>query len=80
MSEKKIDDGGVAFPVGFHRDGNTADQFGMSRRQWLAGLAMQGLLAHSTAGCHCTVTAKDFAKSAHDMADAMIAFEKKECR
>lgn len=38
-------DGGRAFPMGYHRDGNSADHQGMTLREWYAGLAMQGLLA-----------------------------------
>ena len=38
-------DGGPAFPMGYHPDGNSADHEGMSLRAWLAGKAMQGILA-----------------------------------
>ena len=36
MSDQ-IDDGGSAFPVAYHPEGNSADQPGMSLRDWLAG-------------------------------------------
>lgn len=30
-------DGGPAFPCGYHRDGNSADQAGMTLRDWYKG-------------------------------------------
>ena len=42
----QIDDGGGAFPVGYHPEGNSADQPGMSLRDWFAGQALQGMMAN----------------------------------
>ena len=44
MSEAK-QDGGPAFPAVTKSD-YPREKFGMSLRQWYAGMAMQGLLAH----------------------------------
>ena len=42
----EINDGGPAFPHTGETNGiTTTEQDGMSRRDWLAGLAMQGLLS-----------------------------------
>ena len=38
-------DGGPAFPMGYHRDGNSADHPGMTLRDYFAAKAMQGFLA-----------------------------------
>ncbi len=40
----KIDDGGPAFPAGYHPEGNSADQFGMTLRDWFAGQAMAAMV------------------------------------
>lgn len=34
---QQIDDGGPAYPMGYHPEGNNADHFGMPLRDWLAG-------------------------------------------
>ena len=72
----KINDGGPAFPMGYHPDGNSADHFGMTLRDWFAGQALQGWLAsfgpdqvHPVA----TDIENSVAKQAYQMADAMIA-------
>jgi len=40
-----INDGGPAFPMGYHPEGNNADHFGMTIRDYFAAAALQGLLA-----------------------------------
>lgn len=79
MSEEKklIDDGGPAFPVSWNENtpGKLCAITVMSRRQWLAGLAMQGMIAGSQ-GLY--VTTKQFAKQSYALADAIIQFEKSE--
>ncbi len=44
MSEP-INDGGPAFPMGYHPEGNNADHFGMTLRDYFAAAALQGLMA-----------------------------------
>jgi len=80
MVKKK--DGGLFFPskrfeLVTQFDGKLAprevDHSGVTLRQWYAGMALQGLLAHNqNLG---ELTAADLA---HMYADAMIAFEEKE--
>lgn len=54
---------------------------GMTRRQWLAGMAMQGSLTHE---CLCGKTAftekcaEDITKYAYLQADAMLRYEREE--
>lgn len=38
----QVDDGGPTFPAGYHPEGNSADQFNMSLREWLVGQALMG--------------------------------------
>jgi hypothetical protein len=64
---EKIDDGGPAFP------GDAIGRRGMSLRDWLAGKAMEGMLACSKT----TGSKKDIAYDAYSQADAMIAESKK---
>jgi len=93
MSEqKKIDQGGFANPVPHRlRNVDTGDTFEFdswpseTRRQKLAGLAMQGLLASWIQDDNVkfqSLTTDDrmkmFALHAHQMADAMIAYERAE--
>jgi hypothetical protein len=40
-----INDGGPAFPMGYHPEGNNADHFGMTLRDYFAAAALQGLMA-----------------------------------
>ena len=63
-------DGGSAFPVVM-----TSDP-GMSRRQWLAGLAMQGMCANPAYSG--SDSASLIARLAHAQADAMIEYEDSE--
>ena len=70
---KPIDDGGPAFPMGYHRDGNASDHFGASKRFWCATMAMQALAPKAQDG---TYYLNDVAAEAFMLADAMIAAEK----
>ena len=45
-----INDGGPAFPMGYHPEGNSADHFGMTIRDYFAAAALQGLLADNGGG------------------------------
>ena len=68
----KINDGGPAFPRTGQTDGiTTTEQDGMSRRDWLAGLAMQGEVAGFPDDE--SWDAPDLAQWAYRVADAMIA-------
>lgn len=42
---------------------------GLSKREWFAGMALQGLMANSSVGC----TTEGFVRSALLMADALLA-------
>ena len=69
----QFDDGGLVYPM---PDWDLRDHswtLGITRRDWLAGLAMQGLLVTENAWTEETI-----AKVAYEMADAMIAQGKKE--
>lgn len=65
-----IDDGGPAFAAGYHPNGNSADQSGMTLRDWFAGQAMIGMLASPNARNWC-------AEDSYVYADAMIAARNK---
>ena len=41
----KINDGGPAFPMGYHPEGNSADQFGMTLRDYFAAAALQAIIS-----------------------------------
>lgn len=67
MSEKRIPDGGPAFPW---PGGEVPISEGMSLRDWFAGLAMHGILANP----NLSDTADDeLAEDAYEVADAMLA-------
>ncbi len=80
MSEKDIDNGGDAFPPSIYthtygqNEGSQDVAPGMTRRQWLAGLAMQGIVSKT----FWDETPSKLAKMAYSVADAMIAYEKGE--
>lgn len=80
MTTKPIDDGGPAFPVvpqlGPARPGEWASapiHPGMSIRVWLAGMAMAGLMQDSSVACDSKEARDHWAKTACQLADAMIA-------
>ena len=67
-----INDGGPAFPMGYHPGGNRADQFGMTIRDYFAAAALQGLL------CNGGGPSWDGdAKNAYQAADAMLKAREK---
>ena len=57
-----------AFPVGFHPQGNSADQQGMLLRDWFAGQALNGWIIKFDA----TVGFDAYASNAYKLADAML--------
>ena len=72
MHSKDRPDGGQAFPATTcDEDGvpPAGDAPGMTRRQWLAGLAMQALIADGG-------SPRETARQAWTQADAMLAEEK----
>jgi hypothetical protein len=75
----KKNDGGSAFPSEKHEcQDNTWNQTfqpGMTYRQWLAGMALQGELANPR---NKLDEAGQFAQWALDVADALIAAEEQE--
>lgn len=54
--------------MGYHRDGNDADHFGMTLRDYFAAAALQGSIACVGSGGDWN----DFAKDAYKYADAML--------
>lgn len=62
-----------AFPVVVPGDRNESES-GMSYRMWLVGMAMQGILAHTTDDW----SESSVAKCAIDQADAILAALEKE--
>ena len=63
-----INDGGPAFPMGYHPAGNSADHFGMTLRDYFAAAALQGNIAHP----EVTGNRDDIARDAYKYADAML--------
>ena len=79
------DDGGLAFSTEIDAEDSKGYPItgkiigGMSLRDWFAGMALQGILAESS---HPQSTgswkqAKEFAKTAYEFSDAMLAERKK---
>jgi len=60
-----INDGGPAFPMGYHPEGNSADQFGMTLRDHFAGKAIQALIVRGWG-------LENASGKAYEIADAMI--------
>ena len=75
------DDSSPAFPSGLDQQAEYSRQFcepmyhGMTRRQWLAGLAMQGMI---DSGWNPESDFSLVVASAYAVADAMLAHECKE--
>ena len=69
-----IETGGPAFPV--TSDGTESAQFafGLSRRDWFAGMAMQGLWSNPS----CDYSHEEAAETAYKQADAMLAESRRE--
>jgi hypothetical protein len=77
-----IDAGGFVYPVYIDEDhpSRRVANYGITRRDWLAGLAMQGLvsnMATDTSSMH-PVTALEVARQAYHVADLMIRLSKEE--
>ena len=74
MSERES--GGPAFPTGF-TDAEGSAQEGMSQRDWLAGQALNGMLAHARPYRPRNWTSTNWheaiAQEAYQIADAMLA-------
>ena len=64
---KMINDGGPAFPMGYHPEGNSADHFGMTIRDYFAAAALKGILANGGGASW-----DDDATHAYLCADAML--------
>lgn len=82
MSDKPKD-GGPAFPVPDSHHANGQVQYGcngMSKREWFAGMALQGWLASfgPDDGCSSSGTKAAIAKQSYEFADAMLAALEKE--
>lgn len=79
MDEKKIDDGGPAFPCVGEGFGNPHYHApGMTLRDWFAGQALAGMLAYShvnpmRGNYHENCTVEGAAGDAYRYADAMLA-------
>ena len=56
-----------AFPMGYHPEGNSADHFGMTIRDYFAAAALQGILANGGGASW-----DDDATHAYLCADAML--------
>jgi hypothetical protein len=74
---RTVDYGPFAFPCGFHPEGNSADQQGMSLRDWFAGQAMTSFLwsdkAWRNKRLHEVIDVwGGIAEDAYAMADAML--------
>lgn len=59
-----------AFPRVIDANGNWLD--GLSKREWLAGLAMQGLLASEHLACALTTQGKTKEEAANIIAEAAV--------
>lgn len=68
-----MNDGGPAFPIPYEDEGR-AMHIGMSMRDWLAGMALQGLLTSEGRPNH----PEWVAGIAYGLADAMLAEREKE--
>jgi len=74
-TQQPIDDGGTAFPHTHTSSLGVSWQTGMSYRQWLAGMAMQGMLSNPDVSLS---TVELLARESLTFADAMIAEQKKD--
>ena len=63
---KMISDGGPAYPMGYHPEGNSADHFGMTIRDYFAAAALPQVDQRSHG------TPDDIALECYQLADAMI--------
>ena len=84
---KNIDDGGPAFPMGYHPEGSNNDHFGMTIRDVFAAAALKGICSCVDDRTHSSSEvltleewrlkiALDDARYCYRMADAMIKVSK----
>jgi hypothetical protein len=75
-----IDTGGFVYPVYIDEEqpNKHVVDFGITRRDWLAGLAMEGLISgsHSDKDSMHPTTALEIARAAYHVADLMISMSK----
>lgn len=71
-------DGGPVFPCGYHPEGNSADQGGMSLRDWFAGQALQGMLASAAIVDRTKINKVAWCASAYKWADTMLMVRKEQ--
>lgn len=68
-----------AFPVQIRRTPSQIESYsGLTKRQWYAGMAMQGLLAAQIHGFNDTSARGPFVSMAFEIADAMLQHEENE--
>jgi hypothetical protein len=72
-----ISDGGPAFPMGYHPEGNSADHFGMTIRDYFAAAALQGILSGADRSTvkyleNMRYPAGEMSSAAYNIADAML--------
>ena len=67
---KMINDGGPAYPMGYHPEGNSADHSGMTLRDYFAAAALQGLLGNPQSNSDWDES--DVAKFCYDQANEML--------
>ena len=76
MNTTQDDDGGPAFP-GLHPSSECRFlDCGMSLRDWFAGMALQGLLAHVIGVEGANGRVSKYAERSYQYADAMLAARK----
>lgn len=78
MSDTHMNDGGPAFPMGYHPEGNSADHQGMSLRDWFAGNTLAAVTAPLLEAARKENGSRDVAlqvaaELAVDAADALLA-------
>lgn len=71
-------DGGAAFPCGYHRDGNSADQAGMTLRDWFAGQASEEDVRHWQSVMAANDMPVSREESKYVYADRMLAARERE--
>ena len=76
MTNTKQNDGGSAFPSTPTPDYPYSGSYGMSLRDWFAGMALQGELANNSDGAWLDSSAARCAKRCYLFADAMLEARK----
>ena len=72
-----INDGGPAFPMGYHPEGSNNDHFGMTIRDVFAAAALQGILSGADRSTvkyleNMRYPAGEMSSAAYNIADAML--------